>query len=203
MKYLLCLTIVLSLGVSAHAVTDIQFSPGGDSAGGWSYTGSTQTFSFTQDIDIDGVQGGTADALFDEFVYLPDLTLVSYSGGLGTVSSGGNVEIKDGFGNVLLAGTLTGGNFYAFGATSVIYPEIAMDIRITQIDYTFGSAFLNTLTAGMYFDLNLTLNTNKNFHTVITENDNDSDGFSGSMTLIPEPATMVLLGLGGLLLRKK
>jgi hypothetical protein len=204
---------ILCISVSAFAVPDIEFSPGGTSPGNWLYTGAgagTGVFSFSQMIDIDAIQGATTDALYDEFVYLPSMTLASYTPGMiagtgiGVLAGGGVVEIKDGLGNTLVKGDLVGGNFVAVFATSVLYPEIAMDILITEVNNTIGSAYLATLSKGMYFDLNLSLQWSKNFDTMIQSGGSGHNGFSGSLTsIIPEPATMILLSLGGLLLRKR
>jgi hypothetical protein len=74
-------------------------------------------------IDIDAIQGATTDALYDEFVYLPSMTLASYTPGMiagtgiGVLAGGGVVEIKDGLGNTLVKGDLVGGNFVAVFAT--------------------------------------------------------------------------------------
>lgn len=215
MKKQMGVIAVLCVAATVFAVPDIEFSPGGSVPGNWIYTGLTPSsgvFRFTQQIDIDAIQGGTADALFNQFVFLPDLTLSNYVSafpgmGAGVVTAGGPVEIKDGLGNVLVSGTLAEGNYYAVFATSVIYPEgsdVVLDIQINYINNTIGSAYLDTLKVGNYFDLNLSLQWSANFDTMIQKASTGQNGFSGSLSYaVPEPATMLLLAAGGLLLRKR
>ena len=215
MRSVLVFSAVLCLvSATAFSITDssIEFSPGGDNPGHWLYQGSTSasgTFSFIQDVDIDYIQGAQTDALYDQFVFLPDLTLTNYVAGTiagtgsGDVATGGLVEIKDGSGNVLLAGTLAEGFYHAIWATSVIYPQVAADIKVTSVNNIIGSAFLSGVSVDDYFDLNLTLNASSNFETMIVNVETGTNGFSGSMIIIPEPSTIALLGLGGLLLRKR
>ncbi|HOK95876.1 MAG TPA: PEP-CTERM sorting domain-containing protein [Anaerohalosphaeraceae bacterium] len=200
MKKLILFTAILCFTSGAFADPDIQFSPYGPT--GWSYNGN-YTFTFGPQ-DIDFVLGGQTDALFGQLVYLPDLTLSSYSSiipgvaGTGMFAGGGVLQIKDTAGNLLAAGVLEEGSYAAVFTTSSAYPEVALDVTITQINNTIGSAYLSTLSVGMKWDLNLSLQWNGSFDAMITSNGTGSDGMSGSLT-IPEPATLVLLGLGALL----
>ena len=216
-KYLcivFCAAAVCLMNVAVMAVPDIQFSPGGANPGGWDYVGidsQSGTFSFTQVIDIDLVLNDTVDALFDQCVYLPELYLANYVSsvpdafGYGDITTSGIIEIRDITGTqVLMTGTLASGTYRAVFGTSFIYPELSVDIVITSIDYTFGSAYLNSLSVGDTLDFNLSLTAAVNYDTMITYVEEGSNGFSGSMTTyVPEPATLALLALGGFLLKKR
>lgn len=212
MKRITVLWLFLLSYSMIYAVPDIEFSPGGTAPGKWNYegiTGTSGTLSFLQQIDIDFIQGVQVDALFKQFVFLPTLNLSGYSTlvpgvGTGFVSSGGNVEIKDAANNLLFPGTMQSGNFYATFSTSTLFPEIAAEVTATYINHAWGSSYLNSISAGDSFDLNLTLQASVNFDQVIKNDGTAQNGFSGSMTaVIPEPTTMTCLLLGGFLLRKK
>lgn len=194
------ISLLVSFCITACAFgTDIQFSPGGATPGSWIYDGDV-TLSFTQIVDIDIVQGGTTDALFDERVFIPDLI---FSSGYTDVTPSGSLEIKDDSDNVLLSGTLASGDFASLFTTAVLYTQFTTDFTVTSISNTISSDFLDTLSIGSKFDFNLTMQGNENFVDILGDGDEHGNGFSGSITLIPEPATVCLLGLGGLLLRRK
>ena len=194
--------LLISVFLSAIAfgdIVDIQFSPGGSTPGNWVYDGAS-TISFTQVVDIDAVEGATTDALFDQWVYIPDLIL---SSGYTVVTPSGPIEIKDSSGNLLLSGTLAGGDFVSFFTIAATHTEYTNDIVVTYIDNSIGSDFLDTLSVGTQLDFNITMQFNQNFSSILGDGQQHSNGFSGSMDVIPEPATIALLGLGGLLLRKR
>lgn len=208
MKKLLGLFIVACCCSTLIAVPDIEFSPGGTTPGGWYYDGNSN-FSFSQDIDIDFIQGQQTDALYDQFVFLPDMVLTSYTPssidgvGTGVIQNGGVVQIKDGLGNILLSGTLAEGKYMATFGTSSFYPEIVADIHVDSVDNTINSAYLDTISVGTYFDFSLTLQASENFEDMIVNEQTGSNGFSGQMTVIPEPMTIVLMGIGGVVLATK
>ena len=193
------LTVLCLASTAAFGTVDIQFSPGGATPGEWVYDGDV-TLSFTQIIDIDAVMSATTDTLFDEKVFIPDLIL---SSGYTVVTPSGALEIKDSGGTVLLSGTLGTGDFASLFTTAVLYTQYQTDFTVTAINNTIGSDFLDTLSIGSQFDFNLTIQGNENFSDILGDGEEHSNGFSGGMDVIPEPATIALLGFGGFLLRRK
>ena len=127
MKKLTVLFISCCFTSFAFGTVDIQFSPGGATPGAWAYDGNV-TLSFTQIVNIDVVQGGTTDALFDERVFVPDLV---FSGGYTVVTPSGPLEIKDSGGNVVLSGTLAAGDFASLFTTAVLYTQYKTDFTVT------------------------------------------------------------------------
>jgi len=201
----LVVLVTLCLSVCAFGdVVDIQFSPGGGTPGSWLYDGYT-TLSFSQVVNIDIVEGATSDALFGQQVYIPDLEL---SEDYAEVTPDGPIKIKDAAGNVLLSGTLAAGDFVSFSTIGAMYTEYASDIIVTSVDNSeLASDFLGTIGVDSILDFNLTLQFNENFSDIWGDHNEHGNGFSGSMDRIsdpiPEPATIILLGLGSLALLRK
>ena len=77
------------------------------------------------------------------------------------------------------------------------------DIIVTYINHTIGSNLLDTINVGTELDFNLTLQHRSNFADIIGQGIKASGTLSGSMSIVPEPATMALLAIGGLLARKR
>lgn len=209
MKKAIAIVTLLSIVACVQAGPDIQFSPVLESPSQWFYDGSG-TFSFSQSIGVHLVQGSTTDALYQQLVYIPDLVLSNYAFipaynlGIGDISAGnGLVEIKNAGGTVLLAGILSDGMFSAQGATGSFFNTLTLDILVTEVNAE-GSDLLSAVSVGDYFDFNLTIQGNVDLNVMIQQNMESGNGFSGSMSwVIPEPATLSILGLGALALLRR
>lgn len=135
MKKLILISILVGLlAVPALATPTLQFSKT-TPPGGWTFdnTGTTDTLSYSQEIKIIDVQGGSTDALYGAFVYIPTMT-VGGSSGAWTVT-GGTITIEtqsDSLGTVILSGTLGSGNLEPSGITAGAY-------TVSQSDIIWGS----------------------------------------------------------------
>ena len=209
------LAVVFAVGAASFATPDISYST---NSGNWSYTASATSgegsFSFIQPVDIENVQGLTTDQLVGTFLYIPDLAVSNlteipgtgiYTGTISPVSS--QIAIKTAGGADVLVGNLTASGIVTVGTTATLYSFFDIDITLTALPNAIGSAFIDTLDVGdlMDFDLSLNGSQSTNMDVMIRKNIDNPSGstFSGSMSVIPEPATLALLALGGLLVRRK
>ncbi len=203
MKKAIFTLMIIALGVTpAFSVPSIRFSPGGSSPGAWEYDGAG-TFSFTQEVVIEQVYGGTSDSLVGSYVYIPDLTVTGAVGGPYDLTSTGPIEIKASDGTVLVSGTLGYGDLVPVGTIGAAYTELKMDITDITVNNTVGSDVLAALTPydGMDFSLSIvgSIYISDMLETGIAE----GGTFSGSMTIqsgqapnAPAPGA-VLLGFVG------
>ncbi len=201
----------------ACATSDIGYS--NYTGGYWTYTPSHITgegiFSFVQPIRVTNVQGATTDSLVNGFLHIPDLRVTNltevvpgmgiYTGLLTPVSE--TIALKNAGGADILTGSLSSGGVFTVGSTANMYPTFDIDIVITGLPNAINSDFIDTLQVGWGFNFDLSLQDSSiNLANVILANQALAHGssLSGSMiTIIPEPATMLLLGIGTIILRKR
>jgi hypothetical protein len=204
MKKLVLISVLVGFIVMpVLAVPDIEFSPGGVFPGRWYYDGAG-TFTFNQIIDVDKGLGNPGDALVGAWVHIPQLSVSGIPGGPYTLMPvTGTIVITDSTGVfTYLVGTLGSGDLYPLGTGALAYPAFQVDITNITVYNPIGSAALATID-GHPLDFELTLNgATGGFQNMLDNGLSRSDGFSGAMTVIPEPTTILLFTLGGLVLRK-
>ncbi|MBL7152861.1 MAG: PEP-CTERM sorting domain-containing protein [Phycisphaerae bacterium] len=211
-RFLLTLTLCALMSTPGVAVLVVEFSPGtggGATAGGWSYDGAG-TLSFNQAVQVDLVNGSGGDPLVAAFalVQIPAMSVGGIPGGPYTLS-GGPFAITDSAGSILyLAGTLSQGDLFPIGTTAAGYTVFKADITgvtVTAAGLALGSPALNYISSTpdpqRHFDFEMSLqgSPSAGFKDMLETEKPGGDGFSGAMT-IPEPATLLLLGIGSLAL---
>lgn len=193
-KLLFALTVFTFIASPLMAVPDAEFNP---NSLGWSYDGSG-TFTFGQSILVRRVQGAASDPLVGSLVNIPALTVAGLPGGPYSLTASAPIEIVDGGGTTLMSGTLGQGSLIPIGAVAAAYPYIKADITNITINNAISSSLLTYWRNNSSFgiDLSLSVENNINVAEMLAGGIPDSGGLSGSMTLIPEPATIMFLGLG-------
>ena len=192
----------------------VEFSPAPDTAGEWSYNGAG-VLSFDQDIAIDTGLGSNYDALVGAHIYLPTFQVSGIPNAPYILTPLGNSQITItsadnsatyftgtlGMGDLATIGTVAGG-FTAFQVDIT-------DIFITHEGAALGSAALaileNMQLPSLDFELSLQGGSGPGYYSFAQMLDggfSGSGGFSGAMS-VPEPATLALLSLGGLVLARK
>jgi hypothetical protein len=195
MKNMIAALMMITLAwAPAFAVPTIHFTPGGSSPGAWSYDG-IDTFSFSQEVVIDLVNGTTVDSLVGNFVYIPDLTVSGSAGGPYALTTTEPIQIKNAGGQVLLSGTLGAGDLWAIGTIGAAYTQLQMDITGLTIDNLVGSAALDTIEYYGALDFALSLEGDIYISDMIDVGIVDSCNFSGSMAT-PAPGSVIVVSIG-------
>ena len=212
MKIAWVLLISICFCSTLVAVPVIEFVDGA-SPGAWHYDG-LNTFSFIQPITISDVQGSGADTLNGKFVHLPNLAISGYtdiSPGIATatITPQGPLQIwdtSDLTGTKLLDADFLGtGGFFAYFTAGNLYAQPIPELIVTAVDNSILSVLLGTINIDTLLGMTLTLNHEDIFTSFMYQNPEQSatNGFSGQLIIIPEPMTMALMGLGGLILLGK
>lgn len=214
----IALAVALTSPLLADTVAPQQiltFSPAHGSAGEWYYNGAG-VLSFDQDIVVDSGLNSNYDALVGARVYLPTFQVSGIPGQPYTLTPLGNSQVRITSADnsvVYMTGTLAIGDLGTVGTVAGGYTGFQADITdifITHEGAALGSAALAILEhlgfPSLDFDLALSGGSGVGYHSFADMLDRGglgSGGFSGAMS-VPEPATIVLLGLSGLeLLRRR
>lgn len=212
-RILVAITLCISVSSSAPAAVVLEFSPG---TGGWTYDGAG-TLTIHPTVLIDKGLGSVLDALVvnEATITLPSTFTVT---GWGTGGPYSLIPVDAGFfsieanGTTYFKGYLGEGDLVPVSDTSTLaggYTSPQMDIasyQITDSGLLLGSDALAAIAAygSVVLDFDIVFSgAEVGFRNMLENNLEGQDNFSGSISIIPEPATMTILGLGGLVLLRK
>ena len=195
--FLACLSVLFLSSVSFATIVSVNanYVNGGFTASGGDFSKGVLDLSDTADIVVEVTGGGQTtydDGSFSLTTSLEnDVSIYPIASG---EFSGGSFSIKDNTLSALLQGDIL------FINMTELYDDIGILAGVGQFQVTSGS-----LSGDFLPDIGDIVQIT--FQIVPAAIDDFTQGFVGvsnlTLTPVPEPATVVLLGLGGLLLRKR
>jgi hypothetical protein len=211
------LTVAFTAPLSAEIVTPVrmvEFSPGSGSAGQWHYNGAG-ILSFDQGIGVDSALGSNGDGLVGAQVYLPTFEIGGIPEAPYMLRPLGNAQIairSSDHRTTYLTATLGEGDLATMGTVAGGYTQFHADVTnlsITREGTALGSAALavlnNMRNPSLDFELALQGGSGPgyvSFASMLDGSHSGRGGLSGAMS-VPEPTTVILLGLGGLTLIRR
>ncbi len=208
-RLLFIMGAVLLLTAPLPALTSLDFSTKLGSTAAWElrWTGTNWRLSFVRGATVVDSSNPADATLDDDFVTLPtmDLSNVQDFGThlTATLTPRGSLEINSNPSNsaVMMASVGSGG-MLSIGANYVAYSNVQDDLNITFHNPNYGQVIPQLVAdenRGLMLDMSFSGDAtgSVNLHDLILTRSGRATGtLSGQITAIPEPMTILLLGLG-------